>query len=354
MLSVNSVVSLRQEERLTSRDTPIRVAVDAMGGDYAPGEVVTGAVDAARRGGVHVALVGDPDVVEPELAKHDIDGLPVMAVPSEGIILEVDQPARALRQKPRASVLVSTGMVKEGMADACVTMGSTGAAMAAAAVVLGLMEGIVRPAGGGPVVGVAPHTVILDVGTNVDCRPAQLLSFAVIGDVFANQFYGVVRPRVALLSVGAEAGKGNRQVTETAALLEKSGLNFIGNVEANEIPQNKADVVVCDGFVGNVVMKLTEGLGDAMAGLVRERLKDKLPESDIEPLARELYEVNNVLETHGGGPLLGVNGVSVVGHGRGKAESVQRAIGTAMLAVEVRLVDKLAQELARVRERVRA
>ena len=325
-----------------------------MGGDHAPGEVVAGAIEAARRGDVQVMLVGDPDAVQPELAKHDTTGLPIVAVPSEGTVLEVDQPARALRQKPRASILVSTGMVKSGKADASVTMGSTGAAMAAAAVILGVIDGIDRPALGGPVIGLAPHTVVLDLGTNVDCRPAQLLSFAVIGDVFARQFWGIERPRVAMLSVGAESGKGNQQVKDATKLIAGSGLNFIGNVEANELPYDKTDVAVCDGFVGNIVMKLTEGLGNAITDLVKERLGAKLPEADLASLVSELYEANNVVETLGGGPLLGVNGVSIVGHGRGNADSVRRAIGTARRAVVVGFVSKLNEELALVRDRTGA
>lgn len=337
---------------MTSTSRLVRVAIDAMGGDHAPREVVAGAVAAARQGGVQVAVVGDPDTVQAELTKHDTAGLPIAAVPSEGAILEGDHPVLALRQKPRSSILVATGMVKEGKADASLTMGSTGAAMAAAAVVLGVIEGIDRPALGGPIFGLAPHTVVIDLGTNVDCRPTQLLSFAVIGDVFARQFWGIERPRVALLSVGAESGKGNRQVREITDLLVKSGLNFIGNIEANDLPYGKADVAVCDGFVGNVVMKLTEGLGKAMADHLREGLRGKLPAADVEMLAREVFELNNVVETFGGGPLLGVNGVSVVGHGRARAGAVTRAVFTAARAVRVGFVPKLNEELARVKDMV--
>ena len=320
-----------------------------MGGDHAPVEVVAGAVEAARQGGVQIGLVGDPAVVERELSTHDVSGLPISPVPSEGVVQEGEQPALALRQKPRASILVSTGMVKKGLADAAVTMGSTGAAMAAAAVVLGVIEGVDRPTLGGPIIGLAPHTVVIDVGTNVDCRPAQLLSFAAIGTVFARQFWGIESPRVGLLSVGAESGKGNRQVKETTELIARSGLNFIGNVEASDLPRDVVEVAVCDGFVGNIVMKLTEGLGTAMAELLGDRLAGKLAPEDLERLTGEVYELSNVVETHGGGPLLGVDGVSVIGHGSGKAESVQRAIGTAKYAVEVGLVDKLNEELAQVR-----
>ena len=196
--------------------------------------------------------------------------------------------------------------------------------------------------------GLAPKTVVVDLGTSVDCRPAQMLGFAKIGSVFARQFWGVQRPRVALLSVGAEAGKGNRQTRETAELLSKSGLNFVGNVEANELPAGAVDVAVCDGFVGNIVLKLTEGLGKGMSDHLRSRLRGRLPDTEVEELARDVYELSNVAETVGGGPLFGVNGVSVVGHGRARAGAVERAIGMAKLAVETGFVAKLNEELPRV------
>ncbi len=329
---------------------PVRIAVDAMGGDYAPGEVVAGVVAAVREGGLQVGLVGDPEAVGAELARHDAGGLPIMVVPSEGVIEEGEQAALALRRKPRASILVATGLVKKGMADGCVTMGSTGAAMAAAAVILGMLEGIERPALGGPIIGLAPRTAVIDVGTNLDCRPAQLLNFAVLGSVFASLFWDIEVPRIALLSVGGEVGKGNRQVRETSELFERTLPNFIGNIEANELPMGKTDVAVADGFVGNIVMKLTEGLGAGIADLVAERLKGRLPDDQVQELAREIYEVNNLAEVHGGGPLLGVRGISVVGHGRGKADAVQRAIGTARRSVEGDLAAMQAAQLQKIRD----
>jgi len=337
---------------MATRRKATRVAVDAMGGDHAPAEIVAGAVQAARRDGVQVMLVGDQDRVQPELVKHDTRDLLVDTIPSEGVILEGEPPALALRQKPKASIMVASRMVKNGHADACVTMGSTGAAMAAAALVLGVIEGIERPALGGPIIGIAPHTVIIDLGTNVDCRPAQLLNFAVIGDVFARLWWSIERPRVGILNVGAEAGKGTRLVREASELLGKSGLNFIGNLEANDLPQNKAEVVVCDGFVGNIVMKLTEGLGLALSDHLRSRLEGKLPAPALDEVVGEVYELNNPAEILGGGPLFGVNGVSVVGHGRARAAAVERAIGTAKLAVESRLVANINEELARMRAKV--
>ena len=323
----------------------VRIALDAMGGDNAPSEVVRGAVQFAATGQGQVMLVGDLEAVQDELSAYDTSRLPIGVVPSEGVITEDEAPALALRQKPRASVLVATGMVRQGHADACVTMGSTGAAMAAGAVVLGLANGVERPALGGPVVGVAPNTCILDLGTNVDCRPRQLLSFGAIGDVFARTFFGVDDPRVALLSVGAESGKGNRQVRETTELFEKSGLNFIGNIEANDLPKGAAEVVVCDGFVGNIVMKLTEGLGQQLSEHLRARLEGVVPSNDLDTLLQEFYEMNNVVESRGGGPLFGVNGVSVVGHGSARADAVERALGMAKMAVETEFVSRMNRRL---------
>ena len=337
---------------MASENGILRIAVDAMGGDNAPSEVVRGAAQFASTGQGYVLLVGDPEVLQSELAQYDVSRLPIRVIPSEGVIREGEQPALALRQKPKASVLVSTGMVKRGMADACVTMGSTGAAMAAAAVVLGLAKGVERPALGGPVVGVAPETCILDLGTNVDCRPRQLLSFGAIGDVFARSFWGHDNPRVALLSVGAEAGKGNRQVRETTEMFEQSGLNFIGNVEADDIPRGAAEVVVCDGFVGNIVMKLTEGLGQQVNARLRESLTGKIADSELDALLDEFYSTSNVVETRGGGPLLGVNGVSVVGHGSARADAVERAIGMAKLAVETEFIPQMNKQLEELDSRL--
>ena len=330
---------------MASENGITRIAVDAMGGDNAPAEVVRGAIQFASTGQGYVLLVGDQDVLANELAQYDASRLPISVIPSEGVIREGEHPALALRQKPKASIVVSTGLVKRGMADACVTMGSTGAAMAAAAVVLGLAKGVERPALGGPVVGVASETCILDLGANVDCRPRQLLSFGAIGDVFARSFWGHENPRVALLSVGSEAGKGNRQVNQTTEMFEESGLNFIGNIEANDVPKGAAEVVVCDGFVGNIVMKLTEGLGQRLSERLRESLSGKMPQAELDALLDEFYEMNNIVETRGGGPLFGVNGVSVVGHGSAGAGAVERAIATACFAVAIDFIPRMNKQL---------
>ena len=332
-------------------DTPqsyVRVAVDAMGGDYAPGEIVKGAVEALRSSPVEIVLVGDRGQVEAAISKHDTNGLCISIAPSEGKIIEDEHPVQALRSKPKASVTVATQLVKCGKADAMVSMGSTGATMASAAFILGTLDGLERPCIGGPFLGLAPKTVVVDMGSNVDCRPSLLLDFAAMGCVFARKFLDIERPRVGLLSTGAEESKGNRQVREGYQLFKNSNLNFTGNVEGMDFFTNKADVIVCDGFVGNVLMKFAEGLGATVAAFLRKDLEGVLPEDDLEPIASRIWEVNNVPKKMGG-PLFGVNGVVVVGHGASDAAGVAGAIDTARRCVELKLVDSMRAELVGLR-----
>ena len=325
----------------------LRIAVDAMGGDYAPGEVVKGAVDAVREKCVEILLVGDQEVVEKELKQYDVGGLAIKLVPSEGEIMEDEHPVQALKSKPKASIVVATQLVKSGAADALVSMGPTGGTMASAALILGTLEGLDRPCIGGPFLGLAPNTVAVDMGSNIDCRPSLMLGFASMGSVFAQKFLGIERPRVGLLSLGAEESKGNRQVREGYELFKKSNLNFIGNVEGMDFFTGKADVIVCDGFVGNILMKFTEGMGAAMASYLEKSLEQKIPAAELAPLISDLWEVNN-LPKKMGGPLFGVNGTVIIGHGASQAAGVSGAIETARRCVEIGLVDSIRAELGSV------
>ena len=328
----------------------IPVALDAMGGDHGPAVTVPGALKAIGKGGVAVALVGDPAALEAELAKHDTPAKQlVQVVPSEGVIKEGANPALALRANPRASVLVAAGAVKAGKAKAFVSMGSTGASIAAATVLFGTMEGIDRGALGGPIYGYAPDTVIIDLGTNVDTKPAQLADFAALGSLMSQLIYGKKKPRVALLSVGSEEGKGNAQVKATAQLLKVSSLNFVGNVEPQDLARNVAEVVVCDGFVGNIVLKLTEGLGRAITEHIRSALGNS---REAAALADEIFARTNRLETLGGGPLLGVKGVAIVGHGSSGPDAVAGAIDTALTVVKKDYVNAQFAELERIRSEI--
>ena len=329
--------------------TNIRIAVDAMGGDYAPSEIVKGALEAARLSPVEILLVGDREEVERELGRCAAGVSGIRVVPSDGKIIEDEHPVQALRHKPRASVSVATHLIKCGEADAVVSMGSTGAAMASAALVLGTLEGLERPCIGGPFLGLAPRTVVVDMGSSVDCRPSLLLDFAAMGCVFARKFLHIEHPRVGLLSVGAEPSKGNRQVREGNQLFSQSNLNFIGNVEGMDFFTGKADVIVCDGFVGNILMKFTEGLGAAMASYLKKALEGSVPHDALEPLVARIWEVNN-LPKKMGGPLFGVNGAVVVGHGASRADGVAGAIDTARRCVELKLVEGMRDELEALRQ----
>jgi len=326
----------------------VRVAVDAMGGDFAPQEVVKGAVEAAKKGGVEIILVGPLARLEEELASCDWSGLPIRLHNAPQFIRDGEPPAAVLRAKPDASVMVAARLVKEGQADAALSMGHTGAAMIAARWAFGNIEGMERPVGGGVPFGLAPKTVVLDLGPNVDCKPRQFLQFAALGVAYARCLLGVVEPRVGLLSNGTEEGKGNRQTKEAYKLLQKSGLNFVGNVEGWDIFADRADVIVCDGFVGNVLLKFSEGLGSALANWLDEKLAGLLPSGERERLAGQLRGLMEVGERIGGGPLLGVRGVMVVGHGRSRAPSVEKAIEQAKLAVESHLVEAIEAEWHKV------
>ena len=330
----------------TEDSRPVRVAVDAMGGDFAPAETVKGAVQALRSVNAELLLVGDPMLVKEELARCDANGLPITIVPSEGKIFDDEHPLQALRQKPRSSIMVSTQLVKQGQADVIVSMGSTGASMASSVLSLGLMEGLERPCLGGPFLGLAPNTVLVDIGSNLDCRPGLLLSFAVLGAAFAHTYMGIQNPRIGLLSVGAESAKGNRQVQESYQLFQESHLNFIGNVEGMDFFTGKADVIICDGFVGNILIKFTEGMGGVLADFVRERLAGSVDSAIVEDLAVHLWETTNRPRIVGGGPLFGVNAPVILGHGSCLANGVEGAVRTAVRYVNVGLLEIMRKELA--------
>jgi glycerol-3-phosphate acyltransferase PlsX len=331
---------------------PVRVVVDAMGGDYGPPETVKGAIEAVidagiKSGSIEIILVGDQGPIEAELANYNVAGRPITIVPSVGKIGDDEHPIHGLRHKPEASILVATRLLKAGEGDVLISMGSTGASMASSVMVLGLMEGLERPCIGGPFLGLAPRTVMVDMGSNVDCRPALLLSFAALGAGFAKKFLGIKNPRIGLLSVGAEEAKGNRQVQESYHLFQQSHLNFVGNVEGMDFFTDKADVVVCDGFVGNILMKFTEGLGGVLGQYLKKQLGPALSEQKAGSIVSQLWTEMN-LPRKMGGPLFGVNGTVVLGHGSSRSDGIAGAIDTAVRCVDLDLVGGMRRELAEI------
>jgi len=330
----------------------VRIAVDAMGGDYAPAEIVKGSVDAVRGGGVELLLVGPQEVVESELKKYDTDGHPIQIVQASEYLVEGEHPAMALRQKRDASIAVATKLVRDGKADAVVGVGPTGGVVASALTFLGCVAGLSRPVVGGTFLGLNTKMVAMDLGGNIDCRPDQLLDFAIVGIVFAKKYLNIENPRVGLLSIGAEEGKGNAQNQASYPLFRDSGLNFIGNVEGLDLLSGRVDVIICDGFVGNIMVKFTEAMGQATARWLEGKLSGKIADAELKALTTAYIAETNPAGALGGGPLFGVNGVVMIAHGRSKAPEVTGAIQQARYAVETNLVENLKIELEKAHQAI--
>ncbi len=326
----------------------VRIAIDAMGGDHAPLEVVKGAVQAARELGVEVILTGPRLQIEEAMKGVVPNGLPVRVVDAPEIINDGEHPILAVMRKPKSSVNVAARLVKEGQADALVSAGSTGALMISSYQTLGPLPGVDRPIIGGPFLQLAPQTFVLDMGANVGCQAHHLLNFAITGSVFVREFLGIPEPTIALLNVGSEEGKGTEVMKEAYELLKGSGLNFIGNVEGMDIPLGKANVIVCDGFVGNVLLKFSEGMGRCISSWLNTELAGRVDGDTLNNLTVELARLLSPAEAAGGGPLWGIDGVAVVGHGSSKAEQVAAAIREAKLAVESNFIGVLRAEMERV------
>ncbi|MDI6709183.1 MAG: phosphate acyltransferase PlsX [Thermoanaerobacterales bacterium] len=324
----------------------MRIALDAMGGDYAPGEIVAGAEAAAKEFGVDVTLVGDETRIKRALSGQ---GGTVRIVQAGQVIEMGEHPAQAVRRKRDASVVRAVELVRDGQADAVVSAGNTGALMAAALLGLGRVAGIERPA----LVSLFPNdrgrTVILDVGANVDCKPHHLVQFAVMGAAYAEKLLGIKKPRVGLLSIGEERTKGNELTLAAYPLLESAPLNFIGNVEGRDFFHGGVDVVVCDGFIGNVVLKTGEGLAMFLERFLQRHVEKNLL-AKVTTLAalttlkelRQQFDYNE----YGGVPLLGVNGVAIVAHGSSRAKAITNAVRVAKEAAENGLVSAIAAGLA--------
>jgi glycerol-3-phosphate acyltransferase PlsX len=339
--------------RNTTQNGKIRVAVDAMGGDHAPEEVVKGAVLAAQKDGLDILLVGSPNILEEELSKHKFanNGSSIRIVEASQVIREDEPPTEVIRQKSSCSVAVAAKMVKLGEADALVSAGSSAAAVVSAVQFMGLLDGICRPAIVGSLGTFAPNTVMVDLGANVDCKPQQFLTFAIVGSVYAKKFLNIPDPKIALLNTGREENKGGETAREAYCLLKNSGLNFVGNIEGNEILSGKANVIVCGGFVGNVFLKFYESIGGYAKSWTVRKMR-KYPPLDM--LIRLLFDtlfpstkISGESERRGGGILWGVDGVVKIAHGASRAHNIANAIESARYAVEAEVVETLRLELAK-------
>lgn len=333
----------------------MKIVLDAMGGDHAPEVTVAGAVMAAREFNLTVVLVGQEEVIRRELAKHDTAGLELPIVHAEQVIEMEDKPGEVVRGKPQSCMHVGMDLVRRGDGDAFVTIGNTGGALAIALLKLGRIKvdgqrRIHRPA----LATVFPTKqglcLLLDIGANTDWKPVYLQQFAVMGSIYAESVLGMPSPRVGLVSVGEEEGKGNVPIKEAYDLIKTTpGLNFIGNVEGKDITAGAADVVVTDGFTGNVIIKLTEGVASLIMQTMREEITRRKVATVGALLARPaLRAVGQKLDyaEYGGAILVGLNHICIIGHGRSNAKAVRSAIRAARDAVEARVVEKIRQGLA--------
>jgi len=322
----------------------MKIAVDAMGGDRGPAVIVEGVVQAAREFGTRIILVGDEATVARELRRHQARGVDI-EIRHASQVVGMDEPAsHALRRKRDSSIRVAAELVRAGEAGALVSAGNTGAAMAIAVIVLGVLPGVDRPAIAVVLPNLKGRTVLLDVGANVDPKPRHLLQFAIMGHIYARDILGVASPRVGLLSIGEEEGKGNELTVEAFKELEASGLHFIGNVEGRDIYNGNADVVVTDGFTGNVALKTSESLVDMLVALIREELT-RTPVATIgawlvRPALRRFLKRVDYNEL-GGAPLLGINGACIICHGASPPKAITGAIRIAREWVEVRVNDHI-------------
>ncbi len=308
------------------------VALDAMGGDHAPAVIVAGALLARNDLGIEIALVGPKEIIEEELAHHGPPPSGIEVVHASEAIAMDEHPAQAVRTKRDASINVAMGMVKRGVASAFVSAGNTGAVMASALMTLGRIQGIERPALGT----VAPFTdtgvLVLDVGANADVKPNYLVQFAQMGSVYAERVMGIRNPRVALLNIGGEETKGSELIQDVYTRLWKANVNFVGNIEGGEVHRGKADVIVTDGFTGNVAVKVTEGVSDFIFRELRSALTAKLHYKAAAMVLRPaLMKMRDRMDpgTYGGVPLLGVNGVVMIAHGASDARAIKNAVRAA-------------------------
>lgn len=325
----------------------MKIAVDAMGGDFVPQQNVSGAISAARRvkGRFEIVLVGDKVQIQNELSRHfRIYDLALTIHHASEKVEMGESPAIALKQKKDSSIAVAMQLHQEGKVDAVVSAGNTGAVLAAALFQLRKIKGVNRPAIGSLLPNGRIATLLIDAGTNVDCKPHQLFEFGIMGSIFMSKLFNISNPRIGLLNIGTEKGKGNDQVQETYHYFERSKLNFIGNIEGGAILRDKADVVVCDGFVGNIILKFAESFNKVYSSNLRRRIGKRLQYNIgaylLRPAFRRLKKTFDYAE-YGGVPLLGVNGVVIICHGSSSPKAIRNAIFEAEKIVKERVNDKI-------------
>lgn len=329
-------------------DKKIIVALDAMGGDHAPVETVKGAVEAVKELNVDIKLVGPEDVVKAELAKYEYDKERIEVVHASEVIGTDEVPTMAIRRKKDSSLVVALNLVKKGEADAIVSAGSTGALLTGALLIVGRLPGVERPALGTCLPNKKGFSFLIDSGANVDCKPKHLEQFAKMGSVYVEHVFGIKEPKVALVNIGAEKEKGNALTKETYELLEQAeDINFTGNIEPRNIPFGEADVIVCDGFVGNTILKLSEGLAKTMIDIIKAEITKGAYKIAAAALKTPFRNVKKFMDSDeiGGAPFIGLKSLVVKAHGSSNAKAFKNAVRQCVLFTEADIIGKLREHL---------
>ncbi|MGH7197685.1 MAG: phosphate acyltransferase PlsX [Candidatus Omnitrophota bacterium] len=331
----------------------MRIAVDGMGGDNAPHEIVAGAIEAARAYNFEIVLVGDQSLLRSELEKHR--NVPKgVRIHHAGSVIRMDESAAlSVRKKKDASVAICADLAKENLVDAIVTAGHTGAAVVACTLKLRLLEGVERPGIGILFPTLGTPTFLIDVGANIDVKPAHLLQYAIMGDVYFRYLLRKNRPSIGILNIGEEASKGTEFIKEAHQLLNKSQIHFIGNVEGRDIFNGKVDIVVCDGFVGNVVLKVAESIADVVGKLLKAKIKESWISMAGAMLAKPAFDALRKevdYAEYGGAPLLGINGTCIISHGSSNARAIRNAIRVAGEFVKYEINQHILESIQNVQE----
>lgn len=329
-------------------DKKVIVALDAMGGDLAPVEIVKGAVDAVKELNVDIKLVGQQDKINAELAQYTYPKERIQVVHAEEVIGTDEVPTSAIRRKKDSSLVVGLNLAKSGEADAFVSAGSTGALLTGALLIVGRIEGVERPALGTCLPTKTGFTFLLDSGANVDCKAKYLEQFAKMGSVYIENIFGIAQPKVALVNIGAEKEKGNALTKEAYELLEVSqNINFVGNIEPRNIPFGEADVIVCDGFVGNTILKLSEGLSKTLIDIIKEEITAGSYKFAAAMLKTPFRNVKKRFDSDevGGAPFIGLKSLVVKAHGSSNARAIKNAIRQCVLFTEADIVGKIKDKL---------
>lgn len=322
----------------------IRIAVDAMGGDHAPEEIIKGCIEAVKEYEAKILLVGDPEVIQKQLAMHTYKEGYIEVVEAKEVITNDESPVAAIRQKKDSSMVVGLKLVKEKKADAFISAGSTGALLAGGTFIVGRIPGVERPALAPLIPNQKGFSLLIDCGANVDAKPSYLAQFAKMGSIYMENVIGVSKPRVGLINIGEEKEKGNALTKEAYDLIAETNVNFVGNVEAREVPHGKADVLVCDAFIGNVLLKYTEGFALSLFGIIKEELLkttiSKLGAVFAKSAFKRIKQRFDYTE-YGGAPLLGLQGVVVKAHGSSNAKAIKSAVKQCIQFVGQEIVQKI-------------